>query len=301
MRTTLGSSAFAPRRGRSIFGGAVTHHDGATASQTRRKESLQQLREDLALPLVDWNVAFRIDGLDAEGLPLHVGNVEFLVMEPERLGRIYDHIDDRLEKAPNIGRRAARDLWGGEISGHFENQVAGLVTTQAADGEAAIENAGDELRFTLDTINFFSDLLGGRGHQSYVYVNGEFAPRERWSIATASAQGPMFKLNCRWAGQLRPLAAKTLTNTQATRLGFSRLSTLLQSRTPKSLAQRLVGSIHWSGRAATATRDHEAFLFYAVGLESLLLGETNAPEIGYRLKTRLAHLIGGNSEARQRS
>ncbi len=50
-------------------------------------------------------------------------------------------------------------------------------------------------------------------------------------------------------------------------------------------------SIQWAGRAQVDPRPEEAFLLYAISLESLLLGSQPSQELGYRLALRCAHLI----------
>ena len=54
-----------------------------------------------------------------------------------------------------------------------------------------------------------------------------------------------------------------------------------------------MASVQWAGRAQVEARTEEAFLLYAIALESLLLGKDVKTELAYRLAVRCAHLLGG--------
>ena len=48
----------------------------------------------------------------------------------------------------------------------------------------------------------------------------------------------------------------------------------------------------WAGKGDAAENNEDSFLFFALALESLLLGGKNKDELRYRFALRLAHLLG---------
>jgi hypothetical protein len=82
-------------------------------------------------------------------------------------------------------------------------------------------------------------------------------------------------------------------NQIATRPGFARISELLLKESPTKLEDRILASVQWAGRAQVEPRREEAFILYAIALESLLLGKDVKTDIAYRLAVRCAHLVGG--------
>jgi hypothetical protein len=71
------------------------------------------------------------------------------------------------------------------------------------------------------------------------------------------------------------------------------MSTLL-SKKRNSIEDRIIAATQWAGKATVRNRKEEAFLLYAISLESLMLAEKNTEELLYRLRTRVAHLLGDN-------
>jgi hypothetical protein len=81
-------------------------------------------------------------------------------------------------------------------------------------------------------------------------------------------------------------------------LGFRHVSKLLSSKRNK-LEDQIIASIQWAGRATVDARKEEAFLLYAIALESLVLADKDPRELTYRLQVRVAHLLGKDIKARQ--
>ena len=59
------------------------------------------------------------------------------------------------------------------------------------------------------------------------------------------------------------------------------------------MEDRILGSLQWAGRAQVEARREEAFLLYAIALESLVLGKNTNTEISNQLAIRCAQLGGG--------
>ena len=65
------------------------------------------------------------------------------------------------------------------------------------------------------------------------------------------------------------------------------------------LQDRILSALQWAGRAAVEERREEAFLLYAIAIESLLLGGKSHVEVTERLAVRGAHLLSGDPKARE--
>jgi hypothetical protein len=150
------------------------------------------------------------------------------------------------------------------------------------------------LRSTLDCINFYAD----RGQRDmWVYLFGEASKvKEPFAVFRLSPEGTpdSYRTGGRWAGPTRSLPLNQL----GTLRGFKRISGMLANRQLSPAEERLLTAIQWAGRAQVDPRPEEAFLLYAIALESLLLGSKTSGELGYRLSLRCAHLIA-SPERRQ--
>jgi hypothetical protein len=62
--------------------------------------------------------------------------------------------------------------------------------------------------------------------------------------------------------------------------------------------KRLISALQWAGRASIQERSDQAFLFYAISLENLLLGTKRETELSYRLSLYGAHLFGDSRKSR---
>jgi uncharacterized Ntn-hydrolase superfamily protein len=82
-------------------------------------------------------------------------------------------------------------------------------------------------------------------------------------------------------------------------MGISAVSRMLKEK-KGGLQEKLLSAIQWAGRATTDNRKEEAFLLYAIALESLILAENEKDELLYRLRTRTSHLLGEGIESRKK-
>lgn len=71
-------------------------------------------------------------------------------------------------------------------------------------------------------------------------------------------------------------------------------------RARSDLEERVVNALAWAGRATVEPRRDQAFLLYAISLESLLTKPGARAGVTDRLRLRVAHLIGREPATRQR-
>ena len=97
-----------------------------------------------------------------------------------------------------------------------------------------------------------------------------------------------------------PFSLQQLLDTNKKRnLGFSKITDLLTKKR-NGLEDRLISAIQWAGKATVEGKKEEAFLLYAISLESLVLLDNEKEELTYRLRTRVAHLLGKDLENRKK-
>jgi hypothetical protein len=262
----------------------------------RLKVALEELRKSLTAKPSAFQVYYPIGGLAKDGLPVKVGNVTFCVFEKDHLLRFIDILNqyegDPKEKENRIAMidEIKRSLIVG--------QTTGLIEVYAIDAEAAKLLALKELTITLDIINFYSDLIPYQ--KGYIFLPGE---REKLIINVpiiTQDTNPTFTYGWEVAGPLMPLSLKLLLETNEKRkFGFSEVSNLLTKKR-NNLEDRLISAIQWAGKATIENRKEMAFLLYAISLECLILSDNEKEELTYRLRTRIAHLLGSDLENRKK-
>ncbi|HEV2085309.1 MAG TPA: hypothetical protein VGR09_09510 [Gemmatimonadales bacterium] len=265
--------------------------------KARREAALGELEKFLTGPLQHFRAVVPVLGLATEGLPTKVGSVAFAVFDQEQAdvfssvvrhwGLSQEEELERLEILEHMGLR--RQLAGRPIA---------IVEVEALDWGAAEVRALREVRLTLDVINFFSALLPY--NDAHLSLPGD-ATTTRLLVAQVRAENgkwAAYHFDDRWMGPLGELSLSKLHGHDLeARLGFAHASVLLRSRR-NELQNRLVAALQWAGRATVDLRREEAFLLYAIALEAFLLAESDRQELTYRLRLRVAHLLGRTGEER---
>lgn len=262
----------------------------------RLEAALEELRKSLTVSPASFNVYYPVYGLASDGLPIKVGNVMFCTFDDKHLEQFvkllseYEGTEDEKRKRIDfIDIIKQSEIIGKPVS---------LIEMKVIDVEAAKISALKELALTLDIINFFSDLIPyQKGH---IFLPGD---NERLKInVPVISQGPKPNFTFGWeiVGPLMPFSLQQLLDTNKKRnLGFSKITDLLTKKR-NGLEDRLVSAIQWAGKATVEGKKEEAFLLYAISLESLVLLDNEKEELTYRLRTRVAHLLGKDIENRKK-
>jgi Apea-like HEPN len=235
----------------------------------------------------EWEIRLAVEGVDPTGLPLKVGRVEFLHMDEAGIATAKDRLISLIRGMAVPDGAAAADHAARNLEVWRGKTVADL-TVDAVDEEAAIRAAKSQLRTTIDAINFFAAREGMGG---WLFFPGDAMPQAELVLAICGGERvvPSFRrVGPRLRIPLRRVAG---------RKGFARLSEILEKEAPNGLEQKILASLSWAGRAQVETRPEEAFLLYAIALESLVLGKDTKNEISHRLVVRCAHLGGGDTLA----
>lgn len=256
--------------------------------EERTVNAIKALRKALRAKPVPFEVYLPVCGLDPEGLPVTFGNVAFCMLD-----------DDTISQLPPVRIRNPKDqLSILDFARPITESPVGLVEVHAIEAGAAKDRALKDLRLALDALNFYSDMLPN--YDGYLFLPGD-SKRERTRSLTLKTEGDLhFSIGAQVVGPLMPLRWPLLAQSnQRYNLGLERAGSLLAKKR-NGLEDRVLAAIQWAGRAsAEKNRKEQAFLLYAIALESLVLIENETDELGYRLRMRVAHLLGKTVESKR--
>jgi hypothetical protein len=267
--------------------------------RVRIEEAIGELRQFLSGKTQCFRIVVPVNGLDIDGLPITVGKVTFAVFDESQR----DVYRQTVVGQPAEQRQEALKLIDEELGkNELRDRTVAITDVKALDWGAARSLAHREVRLTVNVVNFFSDLI--RYHNgAHLRLPGD-GPTERF--ATAQLKGSdgrwgQYAFESHWVGGMGKVSLpKILKQDGAASMGFERASQLIAASKRNDLEDRLIASLQWAGRATVARQNEEAFLLYTIALESLVLaGKDTNQELSYRLRLRVAHLLGSTMEQRR--
>ncbi|KAF0106522.1 MAG: hypothetical protein FD146_2530 [Anaerolineaceae bacterium] len=263
--------------------------------EKRLDKAIQGLRSAIRTKPYPFQVCYPVEGLAPDGLPFVFGNVTFRVLTAEQT-RAQIHGSDP-QQASTKEQHESLDAIHEMVQEGLVGKPVGILTVLATESEAAKTLALKELRLTFDVMNFFSDLIPFSN--GYFFLPGDRFRTVVTTLITSGEDKRNYSVSRQVVGPLAPLSAKMLGDVDQTRkVGLSAASQLLVKR-KGDFQERLLSAIQWAGRATTENRKEQAFLLYAIALESLVLADNEKDELLYRLRTRVAHLIGEGVPSRK--
>jgi hypothetical protein len=277
----------------SILSALTFHENSIEITPLQLDRSLQQLESALTAAPQQFGVYHPIVGLDQDGLPAEVGSYRFMIFSDDEFDRFSDTTAEDLDSKIVTHRAFLRDKLKKQI---LDAPVA-YREVAALESNAAKDRALQDLQATLDVINFFSDLVP----YNYAHLS---VPGDRDG---ASVTVPIRHLDTKSTstvhrqrvGRLGKLSMKGLLEIDASSIiALTKASELLRSKRNK-MEEVFLASIRWAGRATTSDRNEEAFLLYVIALESLMLADQTQGELSYRLRLRVARLLGRDGESRR--
>ena len=265
----------------------------------RVDDAIQDLRTALKASPSHWEAHLRVEGLALDGLPSKFGKAQFYLADEERIGRLRERIDTIIDsgKAEQAARESAKQSLVRGI-GQFADQAVVVIDLEAAEAGAALSSAERELRLTLDVINFYSDILYPLGLRIQAYPLGQLCPIKTVSVLFKEGTLAVSVLH-HSVGPLSKFSFGAMDAEKAERMGFKRMSAILERNSRNRLEERILSAMQWAGRATVNVRPEESFLQYAIALESITLGSQQDVELTYRLSLRTALLVGSRVDSRK--
>lgn len=276
--------------------------------ERRLSKALSAARRVLREPPQTWAVSVRVDGFHPTVLPVALGTVSFHEGTTERGTALAAAIAD-LEPTPTLRRRwraphsieaenRTRETARKEVAASFTGGAVASLEVRAGDKETAERIGIARVRETLDVINFFSSFLDHpRERQGRAYCAPD-GPRESvvWMIRSVTGKG----LTWRPPDPGRMLVtAFDPKSPLATECGLPLVDEMLRSEARTDLQQRIVTGLAWAGRAKIEFRPEQAFVLYAIALESLLAKHGARAGVMTRVPLRATQLLGGSREYRK--
>lgn len=240
-------------------------------------ESIKSLKQALFARQNKWHLIIPIENLSPSGLPYDFGGIQFLLLDEAKIKELWQEFPN--STAPPNKSKLVESLMGKTIA---------RVEEEAVDREAALSFARNRLRCAIDCVNLYADRVD---LATWAYLAGDAESVAEPHLAIEIGENNMIKQILTGSRRRGPARSLPL-NQLATLRGFREISALLGKINRNSFEERLVRSFQWAGRAQVDPRLEEAFLLFAIALESLLLGSSRAEEVAYRLRLRCALLIG---------
>jgi hypothetical protein len=260
--------------------------------ETQLSQSISELRERLHETPCSYDVYLPVNGLDVNGLPCEIAGIRFEVFNEGQLEKFRElaqtsarNEDDKDFRVTTVGKMWERDIG---------NQVFAKVQVLAVDDEAARIRAQRQLRTVIDSINFCTNFV--QSNHGLALLPGENGGATVVSPLVRRGERESFGVEYSKLAPYGLLDLRRLHEAESHRLiePISELMTGVRTQ----LQEIVLASIIWAGRATAEQRREEAFLLHVIALEAIVLADQDPVELGYRLRIRLAHLLGNTVEER---
>lgn len=260
---------------------------------SKLQSAIIELEGRLKSPPVQHEVFYPIDGVEPSTLPFLFGDdVEFVLLSSDIKAEFSALADSASNpKLRDYLHTQVERIW--EYAG--ENRTFAKVTILAHDDESARDLAEERLNTAIDSLNFLGNFIPF--NHGRISLPGDAATAQIVSPLVRRDSLPGFGV---YYKTISPYGSYNLSKlfSKETKPLFERLTQLLSSPRPK-LAEALLSSIRWAGKATGEKRPEQAFLLNAIALEALLLSDGTTAELNYRLRLRLAHLLGKTTDDRR--
>jgi hypothetical protein len=250
----------------------------------RVNETLDRLHAQLTATPQAHRCIVPVNGVDVGGLPARFGPARFLVLNSSQIRRFPNFRDPR----PDVAAAAARSLRKHLRETDGWGKPAVEVMVRARDLPSALALGRRRARRVVDAVNFFSDLIPYA--DGWIYLPSEATP-VKTGLPIMREDGAM---NVQFISD-GPLEGFSFARLRAERpllRAFRRLSGLSRIEQRSPLARTILSAVEWAGRATVEPKREQAFMLFAIALETLVLPEMEPRELSYRLRTRTAHLLG---------
>ncbi len=277
----------------------ATYESGAPSSPERAagvKTALKTLQGELERTPDTWTVYLPVSGVDIERGTLPFGRVRFHrkhgAFQVAALRAADAVIASGRDSQQN--KEALRVAAGSRLRDVTGGDSVAEVSVQALDGEGAEVEARHIAAEVGSVLSFYAGVFSRNSAAVHI---GE-PPESRFRHAFVIRKGAALSLRSKALGRGKLLSLTELKSARAQRLQARWVSRVLAKTSRNGVERRFLSAIVWCGRAHLQERRELRFLLYAIALETLLLPSKSESELGYRLRSRAAHLLAKNVEGR---
>lgn len=233
-------------------------------------------------------IGLEVHGLDSENLPAEFGAVKFRVVDDLNLSDASAESNLAEESDEQRKRRTQSSRLRASVMNSVKGKIYSEIEVRALDQKAAVALAENQLRLTLDVLNFFGNFFSEEGAR--VFLPGDASTARHVTILAKAEESPLRAFGFSHKGPVFKFSFPRANSPSDNVEVFRKASALLAKSDRTSLEQRVLAAIQWAGRAVSDDRRDKAFLNYCISLEALLRAEDRG-EIAFTFALRGAHLI----------
>jgi hypothetical protein len=249
----------------------------STAKDRSHREG-DALAKSLLQPPRPWAMMIPVVGFSTKHLPRKLGQIRFSAATPTTPKAF-------------LASRGRAHLWSDPFEKDLPAEFAvGSLTVLANTSPAAVAKARRSVAQTLDTLNFFADLLHPRSWKVRVGMLEELPGHHPLAVGF-DPQDKAAHINFSSNEFLFPLEVPGVSTALARHYGLTRCDRMLAKANPTEHEQRLIAAITWAGRATVETRREVSFLHYAISLETLAVARKLSDSLVREISMRTALLV----------
>jgi hypothetical protein len=271
---------------------AAQEKDFAKRLAAAMKELGEQLQEEPRL----WEVHFPVEGISKDKLPYTFGVCEFYFGDDIYIERLLVRVRNVFDSLVGEGSiEWAKNDAVNKTQALIKEKTGVSVIVHAVDSKAAHVLAKTTARQAVDILNFYANLGGNPPSEVLLFSEGR-GPGVLSTFLLSNERPAYSAPNERFG----PYVQFSFGTDHLSKTGLDKMSGILKKQADDrtGIENRLVSTFQWAGKASVEPRKEEAFLWFAVSLESLLMDRSDHAEITEKLALRGAHLIGRNLNSR---
>ena len=271
-----------------------------TTFPDRLKQNLLGLKDRLTKKPLSWDVYFAVEGFDLTESCFVFGKVKFLAGEKATLRDIRHRIYRIIlqgSNSPQDKRFFCKDARQ-DVDEHYKGKTIAHIKVNAVDQEAAQGVAQRELKLTLDVLNLQTTFVHPYGTRVRVYLPGQAVFRQQALHLLFDNSGNI-GMQHELTGPMDNFRVASLNGDTAVAFGITQASRILSLDKRSVIEERIVAAMRFAGRACADETREQAFLNFAIAIESLLGDKDSQGEITYKLAMRCAHLLSSDIEKRR--
>ena len=249
-------------------------------------------KRSLNSQLTQWEIVGFLERIKVPSTGFQFGKILFCDHKHEAI-KFYK---DKTEKAQEESRKSKNP-----VIVAFPNPIDQFtffrIFVGAGDDDAALQIAQFELETTLDALNFFASFFYLKDrlpalseYQIHARQNALFSRKQ-------NSEGFSIKFENKFFHEI--FDALEISKDKDISLAFEKTNKLLLN-SQNGLKERFLSAIKWAGKGSITRNRENAFIFYAIALEALLLGQKHHEHLSYKLRLRAAHLLGLKNSARSK-
>jgi hypothetical protein len=243
---------------------------------------------------VQWQVWCAVDRLTVPDDGFQFGRILFCKANYIETAKAQAMTADIIASCPDPAHAGKQsNIWTDD----FVKGTLCKILVTAHDSEAARELADVEFETTFAVLNFFGSVVIHTRFLPIVCAQGDAPPHNVTRLVLEENHQSFRTCNSVHRYNI-PFDLTVFDKNPPIKAALLRASALLEGQGETAYRERIVTAMKWAGKGAVAQSAENSFLFYAIALEGLILGRKHHEQLAYKLRLRVAHLLGLTSKGR---